>query len=147
MSTTQHLKKISADIRQHIVGRWQHDGDLSFKNVEIIGSTATANFPSADYERPEGKDTLDFAGDGTLIITLEGQEPVTAAYSVPEPEDVPDGVEMLRRVAEIKLTIPEGTQDFFFVELGAVSQALFEPDYKTLYLYNMGEYWRYRRIE
>lgn len=132
-------KKISEDVRKHIVGTWEHDGSFNMGLPNITGNTATAHFPYTNgYDAP--KDRLVFYADGRLDITLEGsQETLNTTYSIPDPDESIYGV---------IINLPENAQQYGdYIWYSEVRHAFFEPDYKTLCLIVNNGYWRYRRIE
>lgn len=137
------LKKISEDLRKHIVGTWEHDGSFNMGLPDVTGNTATAHFPYTNgYDFK--KDKLTFYADGRLDITLEGaQEPQGTTYNIPDPDMSAD----IKPIAEIIINLPEIQNYGDYINYTDVRHALFEPDYKTLCLIVNNGYWRYRRIE
>lgn len=137
------VKAISADIRKHIVGKWECDGHFGKGFPIATGSTATATFPYTN-EREYKKDVLYFYSDGRLVIALEEEtEPIEVRYEVPEPDTSDDFVP----IARIEIIIPDKYAYGRYRNIGNLGSALFERDYKTLCLKGWDEYWRYRRTE
>lgn len=135
-------KAISADIKSHIIGKWERNGNF-WKNFPFAnGNTATATFPYTD-ERPYQKDTLQFFADGRLLITMEEGVSVEATYSVLDPDPSWEIIPL----AHIDVYISEEYKYGRLFDFRRIREALFETGYSVLCLYGDSEYMRCRRLE
>lgn len=124
------------DIKQHIVGSWEHDGDFFCNDISELSGSINGNIISGCTSEfiDRNPATLVFGSDGRFELRREGDEKeYKGTYTVRQNETTGKALVWLKDNDGSHTTIRE-LPDFFYHEI------LFEADYNTAYFiaYSIG---------
>jgi opacity protein-like surface antigen len=133
------------NMKEHIVGTWEHDGDFmckDYKEIDVVAKEGIADNFHADFNEGANQAVLTFGSDGKFELKRNGgyDESYTGTYSL----TLDDAKGLILPYLRYNATLESPISDIF-----GYRYAFFEKDYNTLYLiYMFGRYYisRYRRL-
>ena len=121
-----------ADMKQHIVGTWEHDGDTWYKDISDLGIIQNGIITGCTAEFGNNNPgLLTFNADGTFKLEADGHEDETENGTYTILEEQHHGVNLMWMTFE---NDPIEKHNSSFVRFFDYHGMVFESDYKTMYL-------------